>query len=168
MSSSTTLDGEQLLTELLAATGAQRATLRLDVAGMDFPVVAEALEAGVPTIRDDTSVDQRGAATAQWIMRTREVLVQSDIALVDPPPPPELVAAYGVRAQMLGPVVADGEVVGWISVHSTSARAWSGDHVAALERAAGLVARHLPELHPAGAAGGAGERKEAELANGDQ
>lgn len=114
----------------------QRATLRLDVVGRDFPVIAEAAGRGVARIADDTSVPQREAATARWIMQTRRVLVQEDVTAAEVPPPPALVAKYGVKAQMLAPVVGGDDVIGWISVHADRARSWSDLDVAAIEAAA--------------------------------
>jgi maleate isomerase len=130
---------QEIVAGLLADVAASRTTLRLDVEGKNFPAVAEALAPGVPPIKQDESLDQRGAATAQWLMRTREILVQDDCATADPPPQ-ALLEVYGVKAQMLAPIVDEGRVVGWISVHHTpSTRGWSERDVAALRAAAGRV-----------------------------
>lgn len=127
---------DDLVKELLLATRASRTTLRLDTPGHDFPVVAEACGDGVPSIAGETSISQRTAATARRLMETGEPLVQRDCAKADPPPPKELLTAYGVRAQMLGPVSLDGRVVGWLSVHYTkSTRDWNDGDVLALMRA---------------------------------
>jgi maleate isomerase len=128
---------QEIVAGLLEEIAASRTTLRLDVEGKNFPAVAEALATDVRPIRQDDSLDQRGAATAQWLMRTHEILVQDDCASADPPPPKPLLDAYGVKAQMLAPIVDEGTVVGWISVHYVpSTRAWTDGDVAALRAAA--------------------------------
>ncbi|WP_067672517.1 GAF domain-containing protein [Nocardia miyunensis] len=110
------------------ATGADRTTLRIDLPERGLRVdltAAEALRDGVRSIRRDASLDQRRLNTVQWLERHREPLVQNDFR-DDPQPPTALRDVYGVRAQMLGPVVRDGVMAGWLSVHSLSEREWSG------------------------------------------
>lgn len=137
---------EALLAALRSDLGASRTTLRLDTPGKNFPAVAEATAPGVAPIRADESLDQRGAATARWIMDHRTILVQDDCSTADPPPPAELIAVYGVRAQMLAPVItSDGTLRGWISVHDTRGpRAWQPGDVDRLAAAASEVRRELP------------------------
>src|ERR1700733_1669745 len=113
------------LEQLRSALDVDRVTLRLDVPGLNFPVIGEALGAGVRSIRAENTVDQRGAATAQWVMRHRQTLGQPDVAGTDPRPPQALIELYGVVAQMLSPVLRGASVVGWVSVHSSSPRDWS-------------------------------------------
>ena len=140
---------DRLLTALLHDLDAQRVTLRLDVPGMNFPAVAEVAAAGVATIAHDNSLDQRGAATAQWIMRHRRVLAQPDVCAGEPRPPRALIETYGVGAQMLGPIVVDDDaVVGWISVHADHPRPWRKAEVAALQRAMADVAINISRLRP--------------------
>jgi maleate isomerase len=135
---------DSVVQELREAVAASRTTLRLDTPGKDFPVVAEARAEGVPSIAAEVSISQRGAATAQRLFETRKPLIQSDCANADPPPPKELLSVYGVQAQMLGPIVRDEDVVGWLSVHyMPSPREWGEDDVAALEQAVGRVEAEL-------------------------
>lgn len=133
---------QEILEAVRAQTGAMRATLRLDRPGEDFPVVAEALAAGARPIAADP-LPQRRLPTVRWLIEHRRPLVQPDVASADPAPPQALVDAYGVRAQMLGPVLRAGEVAGWISVHAGEPRAWTPGDVAALERAVTAVEREL-------------------------
>lgn len=136
---------QEILEELREATGATRTTLRLDTPGENFPCVAEALAPGAPSIKDDTSIDQRNAPTARRLFETLRPLVQNDCLGEEPRPPQGLLDVYGVKAQMLGPVVRGGELVGWVSAHyAPNPRAWSEDDVAALERAVDQVVRELP------------------------
>ena len=124
------------LERLRSALAVDRVTLRLDVAGMDFPVIGEALADGIRSIRDESTVDQRGAATAQWVLRNERTLVQGDVLDADQPPPQPLIELYGVRAQMLSPVAARASVVGWVSVHSSLPRAWSARDIDLVEATA--------------------------------
>ena len=142
---------QPIVDALLAATAASRITLRLDTPGDNFPVVAEALAPGVASIREGR-LDQRNAPTAHRLMETLDVLVQNDTLLADPPPPPELIQFYGTLAQMLGPIVADGTVIGWLSVHENRGpRDWQPDEVEALRTA---MARVRAELESSRAAAG--------------
>ena len=134
---------QPIVDDLLAASRASRITLRLDTPGDNFPVVAEALAPGVSSIRAGR-LDQRNAPTARRLMETLDVLVQSDTLAADPPPPPELIQLYGTLAQMLGPIVSAGAVIGWLSVHEQrGTREWQPDEVAALRTA---MARGQAEL----------------------
>ena len=139
------LDG--IMATLRQATGAARVTLRLDVPRRNLSVAdvtAEALAPGVASLRGQTSIDQRAAGSIEWLEKHRRVLVQEDVSNADAPPPPELVRLYGATAQMLGPVLRDGVLVGWVSVHHTGGpRRWSASDVAALETAVRDVSREL-------------------------
>ena len=138
-----TVGFQPIVDNLLAAAGASRITLRLDTPGDNFPVVAEALAPGVESIRAGR-LDQRNAPTARRLMETLDVLVQSDTLQADPPPPPELIQFYGTLAQMLGPIVADGAVIGWLSVHENRGpRDWQAHEVEALRTAMARVRAEL-------------------------
>jgi maleate isomerase len=129
---------DRLVAGLLAATGASRVTLRLDVPGPDFfPVVAEACAPGIAPIRGDASIDLRSAPTFTTVAEQLQTVIQDDVRTALPPTPPEVIARYGVRAQMLAPVVRDGRCVGTLSVHeATGPRAWSPADRTALAAAA--------------------------------
>lgn len=129
------LDISAALRELLVKLHASRVTFRLDVIGMNFPVVGEATDEGIRTLSGDQSLDQRNLATVRYLFGTRDVLVQDDCERVAPPPPPELMTQYGVKAQMLAPLLLDDRVVGWLSVHECRApRHWTDDEVRILRR----------------------------------
>jgi GAF domain-containing protein len=133
------------LETLRATTNGSRVTLRLDTPGMNFPAVAEAVAPDVKPISSDNSLDQRNAATAQWLFATKQALIQDDCEHAEPAPPPELLKVYGVKAQMLGPIVGpSGDVIGWISVHyCPTTRQWSDDDIEALERARASIQENL-------------------------
>lgn len=128
------------LEQLLAATRASRVTVRLDLPQLGFgvdDVAAEAREEEVASLRGQTAINQRAAATVRWLERERRLLVQDDLADADPAPPHQLVESYGTRAQMLAPLEREGDLVGWISVHENRGpRHWSDDDRRALESAA--------------------------------
>jgi maleate isomerase len=139
---------QDIMEGLLRATDASRTTLRLDLsdqdAGLDA-VVAEALAPGVRSIRDDTSIrNLRGVSTVRFLEEQRRVLVQNDCLADDPAPPAELIEVYGVKAQMLAPVVRDDRLAGVISVHyAPGPRVWSPEDVAVLQEAVERVQREL-------------------------
>jgi maleate isomerase len=141
---------EAILQQLRDRVMASRVTLRLDAPGRGFhvdDVAAEALTTGVRSLRRQTSIDQRAAGTIRWLERERRVLVQDDLRGVEPAPPPELVELYGTTAQMLGPLVRDRALIGWMSVHyNDGPRRWTPADIAALETAITAVHRELDTL----------------------
>ncbi|MFC6063723.1 maleate cis-trans isomerase family protein [Streptomyces ochraceiscleroticus] len=125
---------QEALTELLAATGADRTTFRVDLPahGLHVDLTAgEALGEGVRSIRRDASLDQRRLNTVEWLERHRAPLVQPHFR-ADPQPPQALIDVYGVNAQLLAPVERDGAMAGWISVHSMAERDWTDRDTAAV------------------------------------
>jgi aerobic carbon-monoxide dehydrogenase small subunit len=142
--------------ELLRATGASRTTLRLARAGAVFPVVAEACAPGVQPMRGDNSIDLRAAPTFRAVHDELRVVVQEDVTKSPLPTPPEVVALYGVRAQMLAPVVFEGRCQGTISVHDTNGpRQWTREEREALDVASATVRRALMSSSPTGEPSGA-------------
>jgi maleate isomerase len=138
---------QEIVDDLLESTGAGRTTLRLDLpdlGGLDA-VAAEAVAPGVQSMRDDASIrNLRGVATVRYLEEQRRPLVQNDCLSDDLAPPKELVELYGVRAQMLAPVVHEGRLAGVISVHHVAGpRQWSTEDVAALQQAAERAQREL-------------------------
>jgi len=139
---------QKILEDLLRATDASRTTLRLDLsdqaAGLDA-VVAEALAPGVRSIRDDTSIrNLRGVSTVRFLEEQRRVLMQNDCLADDLAPPSELIELYGVRAQMLAPIVREDRLAGVVSVHyAPGPRNWSSEDVAVLQEAVERVQREL-------------------------
>jgi maleate isomerase len=138
-----------LCDDLLTAVGADRVTVRVDLPELGLHVdrvAAEACGSGMASLAADGSIDQRGLDTVRWLDRHRMVLVQPDFA--EPPfPPTALIDAYGVQAQMLAPLVADGVLVGWVSVHHGEVRRWSMEDVRTV-RAYAAMALELLGLDP--------------------
>jgi len=140
---------DAILADLLIETTASRTTLRLDSPEHGFhvdDVAAEALAVGEKSLRGQTSINQRAAATAQWIERHRRLLVQGDLAAAEPRPPAALVRLYGVKAQMLAPIVRHGQLDGWVSVHEgRAARRWTRRDQTAVTRAVAQILSELDE-----------------------
>jgi GAF domain-containing protein len=139
---------QEIMEDLVGSTSAGQTTLRLDLPELGSwldTVAAEALALGVRSIREDTSIrNLRGVATVRVLEEQRRPLVQNDCLTEDPAPPRELIERYGVRAQMLAPVVHKGRLVGVISVHHVAGpRLWSTEDVAALKHAAECAQREL-------------------------
>jgi maleate isomerase len=136
-----------IVSNLLRITRASRTTLRLDFNGTAFPVVAEALAEGIRSIKDGT-FDFTRTPSSRFVLERRTILVQPDCCKGPHPPPPDLVKVYGVRAQMLGPVLQGDRVVGIVSVHyADRAREWSTADVAALESAIAGITADLASRH---------------------
>src|SRR5260370_42180421 len=98
-----------ILATLRDATGAERVTFRVDLPERGIhcnDVAAEAIAPGVKSLRGQTAIDQRAAGSIRWLDAEKRPLVQDDLTRpVDPPPPPQLMSAFGVTEQILGTVV---------------------------------------------------------------
>ena len=140
---------DAILASLLAAIEATRTTLRLDDATLGFSVADVAGEARLATdksLRGQTSINQRAAPTIQWIEQYRRLLIQNDFSVRALRPPEARLRLYGVKAQMLAPVIRDGRLDGWVSVHETRReRQWSRTDQAALVTAAERLLQALEE-----------------------
>lgn len=136
---------DAIVRELRERIGATRVTVRVDYAPCGYDVndvAAEALGPGAGSLIGITGIPQRAAATAQFLERERRILVQNDFSDPALSPPQALIDGYGVQAQMLGPLVRDGALIGWISVHhGGTTRKWSAADIAALDAA---MQRALP------------------------
>jgi GAF domain-containing protein len=136
---------QQVVDELLAATGASRCTLRQDVSDDFFPVTHEALAPGVPSIRHEWTTDLRRAPVIRELVETGRQVVQEDCAIAfDDPAFRRMLAAYGgLAAQIVTPVFLDGRLAAIVSLHQLGApRRWTtGER--ALAAAAGERVRAL-------------------------
>ena len=139
-----------LIAELRAKTNASRTTLRLDVEEHGFRVngvVAEALAPGIKSIAQEVNLQQRKTQTATYLEQHRKILVQNDCLNAELSPPKELMQIYGTKAQMMGPIVRDGKLTGWISVHyNLSTREWTPGDIAALESAVAATHQELDRI----------------------
>lgn len=72
--------------------------------------------------------------------------MQDDLAAGEPRPPEALIRLYGVKAQMLAPIVRHGRLDGWVSVHEgKAARRWTKRDQAAVKRAVAQILGELDE-----------------------
>ena len=128
---------QAVVDELLAATGASRCTLRLDVPDDFFPVAHEALAAGVPSISQDRTTDLRAAPVVRQLLETGSQVVQDDCASAfDDPEFQRMLSAYGgLAAQIVTPVFLGGRLAAIVSLHQLGApRRWSdGERARAAE-----------------------------------
>ncbi len=135
-------DLRAVLDDLLAATGADRVTLRRDVPGdYPFPVVEEALAPGAGSLREERSVHLPTQPVVREVARGRQV-VQDDCLVADEDPAfRRMLDAYGgLAAQIVTPVMAAGRLEAIVSVHQLgSPRRWTPDEVAAASAAAERV-----------------------------
>jgi len=119
-------------------TGASRTTIRLDVPKWNCHVdrvCAESLAPGIASLRPNTSLNQRALKTCIFINETGKALIQNDTQKARTQPPKALMDVYGVKAQMLVPLMfVDGDGAGgWISVHFVPGpRTWGTGDVEAL------------------------------------
>jgi len=139
---------QRILYDLLESTSASRTTIRLDSASYDLhldAVAAEALAPGVRSLRNDTSITNlREAPTVRFFDKERRILVQNDCLSADPAVPEKLIKLYGVKAQMLGPLIREDSLIGLISVHyNLGPREWSEKDVDVLQNAIRRAEREL-------------------------
>jgi maleate isomerase len=136
--------GEQLrrlVDRLRAETGASRTTVRGRAGDDPVALLAESLGPDVESMADGQQPAAITAAPTYVVLtETKAILVQDDCVNDGPEPPRSLIERYRVRAQMLAPVLDDGEIIGTISVHQQdTVRHWTAADIAALERVQGEV-----------------------------
>ena len=151
-----------LLDALRTDTDAGRTTVRIDDSRIGLhcdTVAAESLSEGVhSSILTLNTLDQRNAAAVKWLDKNRRTFVMNDT--LDPwdpevAPEREVVEAYGIRSEMVAPVIKDGDVVAWVSVHYTRGpRVWTDTEIARIEAACEGVREVLEGVDEALAAGG--------------
>jgi maleate isomerase len=140
---------EAILGSLLKATNASRTTLRVDLPQFGFNVngpAAEALAPGVHSIKDKTSLDQRNAVAVKWLEKNRRVFVENDCLHTTPDvaPEPEVTGVYGIRSEMVAPIIRNDDLIGWVSVHNIRGpHAWTKSEIAAIEAACAEVSREI-------------------------
>jgi GAF domain-containing protein len=126
---------EPILEELLAGTGASRVTLRQDVPGdYAFPVTHEALAPGVPSLREERTVDLRAQPVVLELRQGRQVVQDDCRHAFDDPAYQRMLETYGgLAAQIVTPVFRGGRLAAIVSLHQLgSPRRWTTEEVAAL------------------------------------
>jgi GAF domain-containing protein len=136
---------DAILSDLLAATGASRVTLRQNVPGeYAFPVTHEALAPGVGSLREERTVDLRTQPVAIEVGAGRQVVQDECATAYDDPAFHRMREAYGgLAAQIVTPVVRDG-VIGIVSVHQLGQpRHWRTSEIEACNAAAARLGELL-------------------------
>jgi GAF domain-containing protein len=134
---------DAVLQSLLDETGASRVTLRQDLPGeYAFPVTHEALAPGAASLMHERTVDLRSQPVAIEVGQGRQVVQDDCAAASDDPAFHRMREIYGgLAAQVVTPVMPDGEVHGIVSLHQLgSPRRWTDDEIAACSAAAASVA----------------------------
>lgn len=133
-----------VLSSLCEDLHADRTTLRLDIPELHLNVntpCAEQRRPDIPSLRREGSLDQRSLDTVRWMDANRRMLVQGDLN-TPPRAPQALIEKYGVKAQVLCPIIRGSEMIGWISAHSATEREWSSEdqrHVSNAVHAVGTI-----------------------------
>jgi maleate isomerase len=145
-------NAEAILQALLKETNASRTTLRIDLPDFGLNVnapAAEALAAGVHSIKEKTSLDQRKAVAIKWLEKNRRVFVENDCLNTTPDvaPEQEVTGAYGIRSEMVAPVIRKDYLIGWVSVHNIrGSHQWTTNEIASIEAACAKVRQELENL----------------------
>ncbi len=133
---------QKILDDLRIDVSGGRTTVRLDDCGLGFhvdTVAAESLSEGVHSIKTQNSLDQKNAAAVKWLDKNRITFVMNDC--MNPwdaavAPEKEVIETYGIRSEMVAPVIMGDELIGWVSCHYTKgARIWTDDEIARIEKA---------------------------------
>ena len=135
-----------VLRELLESTGASRVTLRRPRPGdPPFPVVEEVLAPGVGSIRDERTVNLPTQPVVLEVQRGRQVVQDDCAAAYDDPAFQRMLDAYGgLAAQIVTPVLRDGELAAIVSLHQLGApRTWTEDEIATATKTAERVGELL-------------------------
>lgn len=131
---------------LLARTNASRVTLRQDLPGdYAFPVTHEALAPGAASLMEERTVDLRAQPVVAELARGRQVVQDDCAAAYDDAAFHRMRQAYGgLSAQIVTPVIRDGQFVAIVSVHQLGEpRRWTREEIAAASATAEKVKRLL-------------------------
>jgi GAF domain-containing protein len=149
----------EIAEDLFAAVGPSRVTVRGAVPARSAgtspepettepdttELLVELVADGVPSMAGTPRDEIPNAPTYLWLREHRRPLIQPDTSR-DPLPPRMLTQAFGVGAQLLGPLFRGEELIGTISVHQMGGpREWSETEIQALTAAVARV-RGLWEL----------------------
>jgi GAF domain-containing protein len=136
---------DDVLEQLLAATGGSRVTLREDVAGDVFPVTHEALADGAASIKGVATPDMARQPVVLEVQQGRQVVQEDCLAASEEPHFRAMLELYGgLRAQIVTPVVRDGRVAAIVSLHQLGrTRQWSQTEIDTARTAAERVGELL-------------------------
>ena len=128
---------DSILHDLLASTGASRATLREDRSGDVFPVTHEALADDAAPITGVATPDMARQPVVLQVQQGRQVVQDDCLASSEEPHFRAMLELYGgLRAQIVTPVVREGRVVAIVSVHQFErTRHWTVEEIGAASHA---------------------------------
>jgi GAF domain-containing protein len=133
---------DDILEELLTATGASRVTLRQHLPGdYAFPVTHEALADGASSLRKERTVDLPTQPVVLELQKGRQVVQDDCRTAYDDPAYQRMLETYGgLAAQIVTPIFDGGHLRAVVSLHQLGQpRSWSDDEIAAATRAAERV-----------------------------
>jgi len=136
---------DALLQDLLATTYASRVTLRQGVSeDYAFPVTHETLAPGIPSLREERTVDLKAQPVVAVLKRGRQVVQDDCRTAFDDPAFHQMLETYGgLAAQIVTPIFRDGHLAAIVSLHQLgNPRRWTEDEI----EAASLAARRVGEL----------------------
>ena len=145
-------NAEAILQGLLKETNASRTTLRIDLPQFGLNVNAPAAEALALDGMHQPSLDQRKAVAIPWLEKNRRVFVENDCLNTTPDvaPEKEVTGVYGIRSEMVAPVIRKDDLTGWVSVHNVRGpHQWTTSEIAAIEAACAKVRRELESVEEA-------------------
>jgi GAF domain-containing protein len=134
-------DLQEVVDELLRATGASRVTLREEQSHAFFPIAREALAQGVMSIKDVQARNMEQQPVVLEIVKGHQVVQNDCLSAFDDVDFQEMLDLYGgMRAQIVTPVMVDGALKGIISVHQLgSPREWTDNDIETCHGAARRV-----------------------------
>jgi GAF domain-containing protein len=136
---------DSILHDLLASTGASRATLREDRSGDVFPVTHEALADDAAPITGVATPDMARQPVVLQVQQGRQVVQDDCLASSEEPHFRAMLELYGgLRAQIVTPVMRGGRVAAIVSLHQLGrTRQWTEEEVARARETAERVGELL-------------------------
>jgi GAF domain-containing protein len=128
------VSADRIAADLFDAVRPSRVTIRGAAPGESDTTMlhAQILAPGAASMAGASQGGITAAPTYGWLREHRTVLIQDDCR-EDPLPPRMLTEEYGVGAQLLGPLLRDGDLVGTVSVHHEGGpRSWTPQDVTAV------------------------------------
>ena len=133
------MDIDFRLQNLLEFTGASRTTLRRDLGGdYAFPVTNEACRPGVPSLKEERTIDLRTQPVVLELQKGRQIVQDDCRAAFDDPAFHRMLETYGgLAAQIVTPIFRADKLIAIVSLHQLGmARRWSDDEVTAAAQTA--------------------------------
>ena len=131
----------ELLAGLLKEVNADRTAIRVDLPQWEMtpkrPLTEARRSKDIPSTLERDVTDPQQLGPIEYIARENKIVVTEDMMSADAmiAKGSDMVTKYATRARMIGPVISNGKLVAWITVHVTGGpRKWREQDVAALKR----------------------------------